>query len=322
MKYYLGIDIGATKTAALISDEHGRVIGTGRGGPGNHETVGFDGMHKALSDSVTEALADARLSIDQISGAGFGIAGYDWTSEEDDMRATISRLGLKAPCKMVNDVLLGLLAGASEGWGVAVVSGTGCNCRGRDKGHKREGRVTGYGTTMGEGAGGSELIARTMQIIGYSWTKRLPPTALADAFIKHAGAKDLEDLIHGHTAHYYDIGAHAAPLVFQVAEAGDQVARDLITWAGHELAEMANAVIRQLDFEKMEFEVVLIGSMFKGGELLITPMREKIHELAPKARLIRTEVKPVIGAALLGMEAAGVTLSQAERDQIKATLAK
>jgi len=322
MKYYLGIDIGATKTAALIADENGNVAGTGQGGPGNHETVGYDGMERALCDSVKAALSNANLSMDQIAGAGFGIAGYDWTSEERDMRDTIDRLGLQAPYKMVNDVVLGLLAGASEGWGVAVVSGTGCNCRGRDREFKREGRVTGYGTTMGEGAGGSELIARTMQIIGYSWTKRLPPTALADAFIKHAGAKDLEDLIHGYTAHYYEIGAHAAPLVFQVAEAGDPIARDLLTWAGHELAEMANGVIRQLNFEEIEFEVVLIGSMFKGGELLINPMREKIHSLAPKAKLIRTEAKPVIGAALLGMEAAEVNLSQERRDQIKATLAK
>src|SRR5688572_7357816 len=254
MKYYLGIDIGATKTAALIADENGNMVGTGHGGPGNHETVGFDGMEKALCDSVTAALANASISIDQIRGAGFGIAGYDWTSEEKDMQATINKLGLKAPYKMVNDVMLGLLAGASEGWGVAVVSGTGCNCRGRDREYKREGRVTGYGTTMGEGAGGSELIFRTMQIIGYSWTKRLPATALAGAFIKHVGAKDLEDLIHGYTAHYYEIGAHAAPLVFQVAEQGDPVARDLVRWAGRELGEMANAVVRQLDFEATEFE--------------------------------------------------------------------
>ena len=322
MKYYLGIDIGATKTAALIADENGNMVGTGRGGPGNHETVGFDGMEKALCDSVTAAVGSAGISIDEISGAGFGIAGYDWTSEEQAMQATINKLGLKAPYKMVNDVLLGLLAGASEGWGVAVVSGTGCNCRGRDKEFKREGRVTGYGTTMGEGAGGSELIFRTMQVISYSWTKRMPPTALADAFIKHVGAKDLEDLIHGYTAHYYEIGAHAAPLVFQVAEQGDPIARDLLTWAGHELAEMANAVIHQLDFQDIEFEVVLIGSMFKGGEMLITPMREKIHSLAPKARLIRTEVKPVIGATLLGMEAAGVSLPQGQRDKIKLSLAK
>lgn len=322
MKYYLGIDIGATKTAALIADENGTPVGIGQGGPGNHETVGFDGMETAMCDALNSAIADANITKDQIAGLGFGIAGYDWSSEEPHMKATINRLGLNAPYKMVNDVVLGLLAGTSEGWGVAVVSGTGCNCRGWDKEHKREGRVTGYGVLMSESAGGSELINRTMQIIGYSWTKRLPPTALANTFVNHVGAKNLEDLIEGYTKGHYEIGADTAPLVFQTAANGDAVAQDLVRWAGAELGEMAKAVIRQLDFEDIEFEVALIGSMFKSGEPLITPMRETIHALAPKAKLIRTEVKPVVGAALLGMEASGLAITLEQRDKIKKSFVK
>lgn len=321
MTYYLGIDIGATKTAALICDEHGNFIGDGQGGPGNHETVGFDGMKKSINEALHEALSKAQIQIGQIDGAGFGIAGFDWHSEESKMKEVISSIGVRAPFKMVNDVVLGLLAGTSEGWGIAVVSGTGCNCRGWDREHKREGRVTGYGITMGEGAGGSELIHRTMQIIGYSWTKRLPPTALAPAFIEMVGAKSLEDLIQGYTANYYEIGAEAAPLVFRIAEQGDPVANDLVRWAGAELGEMAKAVIRQLDFENIEFEIALIGSMFKSGEILIRPMRETVHALAPKAKLIPAEVRPVLGAVLLGMEASGLVLSNEQRDSIKTVLA-
>ncbi len=322
MKYYLGIDIGATKTAALIADENGNQIGTGQGGPGNHETVGFSGMEKAIQDALGGAISNAHIQLSQIAGAGFGIAGYDWSAEEPHMQKSINNLGLSTPFKMVNDVILGLLAGTSEGWGVAVVSGTGCNCRGWDKEHKREGRVTGYGVLMGESAGGSELINRTMQVIGYSWTKRLPPTALANAFIEHAGANDLEDLIEGYTKGHYEIGANTAPLVFQTAARGDAVAQSLVHWAGIELGEMANAVIRQLNFEDLEFEIALIGSMFKSGEPLIAPMREKVHAIAPKAKLVRAEVKPVVGAVLLGMEAGGLMLTLEQRNQIKKSLAR
>ena len=320
MKYYLGIDIGATKTAALIADENGNQIGTGQGGPGNHETVGYDGMENAMREAVDGAVFNAKIQLDQIAGAGFGIAGYDWPNEEPRMKKSINSLGLSAPFKMVNDVVLGLLAGTNEGWGVAVVSGTGCNCRGWDKEHKREGRVTGYGVLMGEGAGGSELIHHAMQIIGYSWTKRLPPTTLANAFIDHVGAKNLEDLIEGYTKGHYEIGAEAAPLVFQTAELGDGPARDMVKWAGVELGEMANAVIRQLDFEDLDFEIALIGSMFKSGESLIAPMRKTVQAIAPKAKLIRAEVKPVVGAVLLGMEASGALITLEQRNQVKRSL--
>ncbi len=303
MTYYLGADLGATKTHTLIVDETGRALGFGASGSGNHEDVGYDGMFNSMQQGLDMALHSAGLIKADIAGAGFGVAGYDWPSEQEATAAAINKLGLNAPYKFVNDAVLGLVAGAEEGWGVVVVSGTGSNCRGWDHEHKREGRVTGHGVLMGEGAGGSELLHRGMQLVGYSWSKRGPGTALADALVKHVGAKDLEDLMRGYTTHEYPIGAESAPIVFRVAEEGDAVARELVHWAGYELGEMANAVIRQLEFENLAFDIVMTGSMFQGGPLLIDPMRETIHNFAPKARLVRLHVPPVIGAIILGMEA-------------------
>jgi N-acetylglucosamine kinase-like BadF-type ATPase len=320
MPYYLGADLGATKTHTLIVDETGRALGFGESGPGNHEDVGYDGMLDAMQRGMDQALRTAGLTKTDIAGAGFGVAGYDWASEQAATVSVIQRLGLNAPFIYVNDTVPGLVAGSEEGWGVVVVSGTGSNCRGWDREHKREGRVTGHGNLMGEGAGGSELLHRGMQLVGYAWSKRGPMTALADAFIKHVGAKDLEDLMRGYTTGEYHVGAEAAPIVFQVAEAGDAVARGLIHWAGCELGEMANAVIRQLEFENLAFDIVLTGSMFEGGPMLIDPMRETIHKFAPQARLVRLQVPPVIGAALLGMEACGVKATPWTRQMMADTV--
>ncbi len=320
MHYYLGADLGATKTHTLVVDETGRALGFGESGPGNHETVGYDGMLQSMHDGMEQALQTAGLKKEDISGAGFGVAGYDWPSEAQATIAVLDRLGLRAPYKFVNDAVPGLVAGSEEGWGVVVVSGTGSNCRGWDRNHQREGRVTGHGVLMGEGAGGSELMHRCMQVIGYSWSKRLPRTALADAIISYAGAKDLDDLMRGYTTYEYRIGADAARLVFQVAADGDQVARDLIIWAGTELGEMANAVIRQLEFERLDFDVVMTGSMFEGGPMLIEPMRAAIHKVAPHARLVRLSVPPVIGAVILGMEAAGSPATPEIRKAMKESI--
>lgn len=320
MHYYLGADLGATKTHTLIADETGRALGFGESGPGNHESIGYDGMFQSMKDGMEQALRAANLKKEDIAGAGFGVAGYDWTSEYEATAAVIDRLGLQAPYIFVNDAVPGLVAGAEEGWGVVVVSGTGSNCRGWDREHKREGRVTGHGVLMGEGAGGTELMHRCMQIIGYSWTKRLPKTALADAIIAHVGAKDLEDLMRGYTTYEYQVGANAARIVFRVAEEGDEVACDLLRWAGNELGEMANAVIRQLEFENLAFDVVMTGSMFEGGAMLIEPMRETIHKLAARARLVRLRVPPVIGAVILGMEAGAMRVTPEMRSTMNETI--
>jgi len=84
------------------------------------------------------------------------------------------------------------------------------------------------------------------------------------------------------------------------------VAIELIRWAGRELGDLALGVIRQLDLAEEVFEVVMVGNLFNGGELLIGPMRETIQAEAPGARLVRLVAPPVVGAVLLGMQQAGL----------------
>ena len=302
MRYFLGADLGGTKTHMVIADETGRAVGFGESGPGNHESVGFDGMYQTLADGLNGALISSGLEKSDIAGAGFGIAGYDWPSEKPKMIEVITRLGLDAPYEMMNDAIPGLVAGAEEGWGVVLISGTGCNARGWDKGHQREGRVTGYGVLMGEAAGSSELVTRAMQLVGFEWTCRGPKTALSQMFMDALGVKALGELLEIYTQAPYHIGAEFAPRVFQVAQQGDPVAVELVHWAGRELGEMANGIIRQLEFEKLKFDVVLAGGMFEGGPMLVEPMRETIQRLAPDTRLVRLTIPPVVGAVLVGME--------------------
>ena len=156
--YFLGVDIGSTKSHALIADATGRAVGFGQGGPGNHEVVGYDGLKAVLQEITAAALASAGLNREQIAGAGFGVSGYDWPSERADTLAAIATLGLQAPIEAVNDTLIGLLAGAEAGWGVAVVAGTGCNCWGYDR-YGRIGRMTGHGEPFAERAGAGDLVA-------------------------------------------------------------------------------------------------------------------------------------------------------------------
>jgi N-acetylglucosamine kinase-like BadF-type ATPase len=311
MRYFLGADLGSTKTHMAIAAETGQVIGFGKGGPANPQGVGYDGMLHALQQALQEAVAQAKIPPTAVSGAGFGISGYDWPSAKPTMTAVIAKLGLDCPIGLANDASLALFAGAENSTGVSLVSGTGCNCRGWDQERQREGRVTGYGYWMGEFAGASELVWRAMQLVSFAWTQRGPATALTDLFIEYAGAAGLTDLLEGYTNGRYHIDAEIAPRIFEAANQGDQVATDLIRWCGVELGEMAKGVIRQLEFEDRVFDVVLAGSMFEGGPLLIEPMWQTITALAPRARLVRLAAPPVLGGVIFGMNQGGHTVTPA-----------
>ena len=314
MRYLLGVDVGGSKTHALIADESGCAVGFGMAGTGNYQGVGYDGYRSSLEASVGQALRQAGVRTDQISGAGFGIGGYDWPSQLPAHQDVVASLGLTCPVEIVNDAVIGLVAGTSEGRGIAVVGGTGCNCRGRDR-EGREGRVTGEGEQFGEWGGGYEMVARAIQAVSHEWSRRGPHTELSNTFLQLTGAKDLDDLIEGLDLGRYQPNARWAEVVFRVGYAGDPVAREVVTWSGHELGELACAVIRQLGLQEEAVQVVQIGGLFNGGQLYADAVHETVLQLAPHAQFVRLTVPPVVGGLLLGAGAAGISPSSI-RDQL------
>jgi N-acetylglucosamine kinase-like BadF-type ATPase len=318
--YFLGVDIGGTKSHALIADATGRALGFGEAGAGNYEDVGYDGLAATLATVTQRALADAGLRKEQIAGAGFGIAGYDWPSQREAHLAVIRPLELsEARLELVNDTIIGLLAGAPSGWGIAIIAGTRANCWGWDQ-QRRIGRLTGYGWRMAEVAGGLELVGKAVQAVSLAWSRRGPATRLTGYFIEFTGARDVEDLLEGLSLERLQLDATAAPLVFRAAAEGDVVALDTILWAGRELGSLAIGVIRQLNFEALAFDAVLVGSLYQGSPLLVETMRQTIHTIAPGARFMPLSAPPVVGGVLLGMEQAGLAAPALRETVIQSTV--
>ncbi|MEZ4515132.1 MAG: BadF/BadG/BcrA/BcrD ATPase family protein [Chloroflexota bacterium] len=305
MRYFLGVDVGNSKSHALIADENGRSLGFGTAGPGSWEAVGWDGAAAVLHDIVAQAVAMAGITREQIAGAGFGFAGYDWPEDKPGHTQLVASLGLmQARVAFSNDAIVGLVAGAEAGWGVVVVAGTGNNCRGRDR-QGREGRMTGDGWRFAEYGGAGEIVLKAVQAVSLAWTRRGEETGLTAVFLQETGASDVEDMIAGLIRGRYHLSARHAPLVFAQAKAGDAVAQEILVWAGTELGSLAVGVIRQLALENEAFDVVLSGSLYKGSGRLREIMAATIHEVAPQARLVRLKAPPVVGGVLWGMEVAG-----------------
>ena len=301
MKYFLGVDVGSSKTHALITDETGACVGFGRAWGGNHQGVGYDGLENALKVSFEQAGEMAHVSSGQITGAGFGVAGYDFISDREQHLQAIAALGLNCPVEIVNDGVNGLLAGATRGIGVNVTSGSSNNCRGRNR-DGREGRIVGNGATFGEYGGAIEIVQRGLQFVNYAWIKRVPPTALTNIYLEALGARDEMDLMEGLSTDQYHLFPYLALEVIRAARQGDPAARDILHWTGAELGWLAVSVARQIEMENVAIEIIQSGSVFEAGEIIMEPMREVVMKHLPQARLIRLDGPPVVGAVILGME--------------------
>jgi N-acetylglucosamine kinase-like BadF-type ATPase len=305
MRYFLGIDVGSSKTHALIADEAGRCIGFGKAAGGNHQSVGYERLTHVLQKSFEEACQSSGVTKDQIVGAGFGIAGFDFPSEREGHLQAIAPLGLTCPVEIINDGTNGLISGTSHGVGVNVTAGSGTNCRGRGK-NRQEGRVVGNGPIFGEFGGAIEIVYRAMQFVNYAWIKRIQPTGLTKIFLRATGAQDEMDLMEGLSNGNYHLFPYLAIEVMNAAREGDHAALEVIRWSGEELGWLAISVARQIEMENDEIEIVQSGSVFDAGELIMQPMRNIIMKHLPKAKLVRLEGPPVVGPLMLGMQMAGI----------------
>ncbi|MFN8433490.1 MAG: BadF/BadG/BcrA/BcrD ATPase family protein [Anaerolineales bacterium] len=303
-RYFLGVDVGSSKTHALLVDEMGQCVGFGKAGSGNHQGVGYDGLQDALMKSFAGALEVSGVDKAQVAGAGFGVAGCDFPSDREPHLKAIAVLGLSCPVEVVNDGVNGLLAGATRGIGVNVTAGSSNNCRGRNRNGK-EGRVVGNGSPFGEFGGAHEILARGLQMVNYAWIKRIPPTALTKIYIDAVGAKDEMDLMEGLSNESYHLFPYIVLQIVDAARAGDHAACEILKWAGEELGMLAVSVARQIEMENDEVEVIQSGSVFNAGELITDSMKATVLAHCSKAKLIRLEGPPVVGAVILGMEQAG-----------------
>jgi N-acetylglucosamine kinase-like BadF-type ATPase len=304
--YFLGVDVGSSKTQALVTTAEGRVLGLGQAGGGNPDVVGMATFQQVVAQAAQQALAVAGLSLPDVQSAGVGISGFDWPSQREGLlEALHAVLGPDLPLDIVNDAVLGLLIGP-RGWGISLVSGTGCNCWGRNP-QGDYAHMTGYGDLMGEYAGATELVARAIHCVAYEWTGRGQPTALTPLFIQKTGAKDLADLIEGLCRGYYHLGAEVAPLIFACAREGDAVALSLLAWAGSELGAMVVTVARRLNLTHLAPDIILIGSMFKNQPALADYVKPVVLAAVPGARFLPLPTWPVVGAVVLAMEVARVS---------------
>lgn len=310
MGLLLGVDAGGTRTTAWVADETGEVRGRAEGGPANYQCIGAAAARASLREVVDDALTEAAARAEQLSWAGYGIAGADRPRDFDAIQEQLPAAPARDRRTLVNDSHLALRAGTAAGVGVALVSGTGTNAIGRGP----DGTIVhvgGYGFELGDFGSASDLGREALRAAMRGREGRGPPTALYEQLCQALDVDPLEDVIDRWMAgdgQQRDLG-RLAPLVFEAARQGDAVARSLLARVGEELALSARLLLAQLFPSESAVTVVLGGSVLQRGRKTDPSiLRTVAHELsgAPhQVQLVCLAAEPVVGALLLAHDASG-----------------
>jgi len=307
-RFVLGVDGGTTKTIALVADDQGRILGAGRGGNSNWSGPDVEIPMRVVAATVRQALEQAALTGDDIAVGVFGLAGADWPEDHERRQIVLENSAVAQQVIVKNDALVGWRAGTQERFGVVIAAGTGTNTCVKTP----DGLEWCYGYYE-DGGGGWDLAQRAVRAVLREEDGRGEPTALTGVVLERLGYPSAEALLRARIAGQVEIEAIAAlcPLVFDVADAGDAVAAEVIVDHGLLLAEYATAAIRRFDMQHLEFDVVLAGSVFKGkGQLLTSTITQAIQQVAPRVRIVRPRFEPAVGGVLLAYDALGIDVSK------------
>ncbi|MEU0738936.1 BadF/BadG/BcrA/BcrD ATPase family protein [Streptomyces sp. NPDC006134] len=304
----LAIDAGNSKTDVAVVTADGTVAGTARGGGFQPPRVGVEAAVDVLADAVGRAFAQAGVTTaDHVSAC---LANADLPVEEQELAAALRARGWSAAVDVRNDTFAVLRAGLledAEPRGVAVVCGAGVNCAGMLP-DGRTARFPAIGKISGDWGGGGGLAEEALWYAARAEDGRGEATALMRTLPAHFGLPTMYALIEAlHLGRIPMARRHElAPVLFATAADGDPVARSLVDRMADEVVAMATVALRRLDLLEEEVPVLLGGSVLAARHpQLDDRIARLLAERAPKATPRVVTERPVLGAALLGLDAIG-----------------
>jgi N-acetylglucosamine kinase-like BadF-type ATPase len=299
----VGVDGGGSKTHAVVVDADGRIMGEGTSGPSNPLRVGIARAAAAVREAIDKACEAAHVRRQDILAAEVGLAGARRTELRERVREALSNFGI-ADLEVVSDADIAL-HGATDGEpGVVVIAGTGSVCCGVNSRGKRN-CAGGWGPVAGDEGGGAWIARRALRAIAHASDGRGPKTSLtaaACAYFHVTTPEDLSTAIYAPTMTNERLAGFGKQVI-EAAKAKDPVAREIIAEAGSELGLAVAAVIRNLKLETERFQVAYVGGVFEaGGDLVLGPMCERIHQIAPLAFVAPPRMSPSLAAARMARE--------------------
>lgn len=301
MNYYLAIDGGGTKTQVICADETGAVVGEGISGPTslaviNPGAASFN-LREALRQATERITADAQFPI-----AVMGLAGMDVEPEEALARsifAPIFEPYRVQKLQIVNDIVIALAGGSDSPNALALISGTGSNCYGRNQAGQWA-KTSGMDFLLTDQGSGYAIGRAVLRQAVKSYDGRVSKNLLEPFVCEHfriSSIAELKTKVYAPLLTKTEI-AEMAQVCLRAFDQGDPAAKDIFDYAINELAMMATTVISKLELQNLPADCVLAGSVTKIAYIQ-NNLTQKLQAHAPQLQVVVPSQAPVHGALKL-----------------------
>ncbi|QEL14540.1 N-acetylmuramic acid 6-phosphate etherase [Limnoglobus roseus] len=297
----LGIDGGGTNTRTLLANAAtGEILGRAEGGPSNIQSVGVETALKALDDSIDQAFRTANLPRAKVGAICLGLAGVDRQEGLDIIHSWANRSAVSETVRVSNDATLLLAAGTPDGWGLAVIAGTGSIAFVQTPDGK-VGRCGGWGYTLGDEGSAYVIAHRALRAACRAHDRVGSPTVLVERFVKRMNVADAPSLIPAVYRGPWDRAAIAgmAPLVLEAAAEGDAVAGEIVRNEVADFARTAFGAVANHGLPREGLPIALAGGLLLHSELYRRLFLDELRELGVTPGVVTPVEEPAKGAVVL-----------------------
>jgi glucosamine kinase len=302
--YFLGIDGGGSKTACVVGDETSE-LASAVSGPSNLTRVGEARARESLHEAMRQACAAAKIDPRQVHRACVGVAGVGREEIASTIRRMISEM-ISGEIEIVGDMQIALQAALGTGPGVIVIAGTGSIAYGRDA-RGRTARAGGWGFAISdEGSAhwiGRAAVGALLRAADEAADRSAQPTSPLFHEMKSVLGVDSLDQLASVANSTPDFAA-LLPALLTAADAGDELAREVLRQAGRELAQLAGIVMKKLfSQDNTVVRLAMAGGVFRHACIVREVFCDAVQKPDLRIDVNRQVIDPVTGALAMARKA-------------------
>ena len=312
----LGMDIGGTKSHAVLADESGTILGEGIGGSGNINFIPLEMAEQSFEEAITSAQKQAGIDKLQTEIAIIGIE-----PQPDPLHDCINRLARPKQILRKEEGECSLVGGLIEKTGISLIVGTGSVGWGRNSAEVTH--VTSCWGPIGDEGSAYWLAEQGINAAFFADDRRGPMTRMVDKIIEKIGGPTLRDCV---TPLYTSQDfrkevAQYAKIVMDLAcdNPADEVCKGIVDKGAEHLADILATCAEVLDLHKNAYRVAA-GSLTIKVPYYFEQVQTRLQKRHPQASLVTPRFTPGIGAVLIGLDLMGISWSDELLGQIESTL--
>ena len=303
MRYYIGIDGGATKTAVCAASAGDSSLYYTQTSGSSWREHGAKKVAQNLKEAVDGLMKGNKGQSCEIAGIAMGLPCHGESAEGDSvLEKEVNKVFTGIPVYFTNDVEAGWAGSMALEPGINIVAGTGAIAFGKDI-HGKTARSGGWSEFFGDEGSCYWVGRKVMELFSKQADGRIPKDELYSTVRREFNLQnDLSfiDLVYTKYIAYRKQVASMQFLAEKAALAGSPSAKKLYEEAIVELCLLVDAITAQLDFSRGPFTVSYSGGLFKAGDLVLPRFSREIEKRG--GQLSAPRFKPMEGAMLLAFQ--------------------